>query len=106
MKKLFNSGRFWVALTWVILMLGCSKVVYDDRFSLDKVERTSFQLDITYEQQPVNQGTKVNGYAYWTEDTCKIVLKKGYGNSCLLHEVFHCVYGQWHEGRNNGEFCL
>ena len=89
----------------LILLSGCSSLTYDERFTLDKVERTEFKVNIEYKDILIRGGVPVLGYAVWTASTCLITLKRGYANACLLHEMLHCIYGQWHDEKYNGEFC-
>ena len=94
----------------LILLTSCSSLVYDDRFTIDKVKTNEFRLKIEYEQIPKAKVgkyiLKVGGHATYSKEQCDIVLKSGYANACLLHEVLHCIYGNWHkDDLSNGEFC-
>lgn len=53
----------------------------------------------------VSQDPSINtaGIAYITDTECVIVLKQY--PVCLLHEVRHCLEGQWHGDKPSSEDC-
>jgi len=89
-----------------LLLSGCTSLTYDDRFSLDKLKRTEFSAKIIYEDVPTFGKARPFGHYKCVGNDCVMVLKKGYGNACLLHEILHFMYGNWHKGQKyNSEFC-
>lgn len=71
-------------------------------------KQTSFHLEIlpnsTDFATPDPKGL-VDGEAHinFNNKTCKIILRKY--PQCLLHEVRHCIEGNWHEGKESHDDC-
>lgn len=76
----------------LILLLGCTPEP-----SINDVKHSSIRIHVS--QDP---SIKTAGIAYITYTECAIVLKQY--PVCLLHEVRHCLEGQWHNG-NSSEDC-
>jgi hypothetical protein len=74
-------------------IVGCGEVA-----SIDDVKHSSTRIHIS--QDP---SIKTAGIAYITDTECAIVLKQY--PVCLLHEVRHCLEGQWHGDKPSSEDC-
>ena len=55
-------------------------------------------------QLRVVPGLETRGLAVWQKGACQILLRKY--PECLLHEVRHCIEGEWHKGRETDEDCF
>lgn len=82
----------------VLLLSGCA--VFDAPPE-PEIKRSTFSLYVQEGDLPAN----VNGMAtyYETLNVCVIVLREY--PVCLLHEIRHCIEGQWHDDRPNSEDC-
>lgn len=98
MKKIISLGILSVFL------FGCQSISqpkYD-------FKQTSFQLEIvpnsTEFVTPDPKGL-IDGEAHinFNTNTCKIILRKY--PQCLLHEIRHCIEGNWHEGKASHDDC-
>jgi len=89
MKRLFSavlSGALALSL------VGCDaepKAIAQDKFRV---------------QLRVVPGLETRGLAVWQEGECQILLREY--PECLLHEVRHCIEGDWHPGRETDEDCF
>ena len=93
MKRLFNSSYLRAALLGALALslAGCeaeSKEIAQDAFRM--------QLSVVL-------GLETRGLAVWQEGECQILLRKY--PECLLHEVRHCIEGDWHKGRETDWDC-
>ena len=55
-------------------------------------------------QLRVVPGLETRGLAVWQKGECQILLRKY--PECLLHEMRHCIEGDWHPGRETDEDCF
>ena len=63
------------------------------------IERDQFRLELR-----VVPGLETRGLAVWQEGECQILLRKY--PECLLHEMRHCIEGDWHPGRETDWDCF
>jgi len=95
MKRLFNSLYLRAALLGALALslVGCeaepSGVITQDKLRV---------------QLRVVPGLETRGLAVWQEGECQILLREY--PQCLLHEVRHCIEGDWHKGRETDEDCF
>lgn len=76
-----------------LLLVGCSpEPTFND------VKHKSIRIHISE-----NPAIETAGIAYMTDTECAIVLKQY--PVCLLHEVRHCLEGQWHGENESSEDC-
>jgi len=81
----------------ILLMMAFSAVGCGKAPSIDDVKHASTRIHVSQDSS-----IKTAGIAYITDTECAIVLKQY--PVCLLHEVRHCLEGQWHGG-NSSEDC-
>ena len=67
------------------------------------IKRSNFQVTVV--EQPNKLADNVLGSATYlpASNHCVIILRQY--PVCLLHEIRHCLEGNWHEGRTSDEDC-
>ena len=93
MKRLFNSSYLRAVLSGALALslAGCDAepaVIAQDKFRV---------------QLRVVPSLETRGLAVWQEGECQILLREY--PECLLHEVRHCIEGDWHKGRETDWDC-
>ena len=93
--------RIIVSMCFSFLLFGCTTTQpqkYD-------IKQTEFRLVIIPNTQDFISGNNpaTKAEAHVKPGECVIRLKRY--PQCLLHEIRHCVEGNWHEGRNSTEDC-
>jgi len=78
-KHKFKNETQTIALTW--------KVVSNPKAVCDAESRKRGNNGFAYE---------VQACAFWTQDTCTIVISENTNMHTLGHEVMHCIKGDWH----------
>jgi len=86
--------KFMLATFLVLCLSGCSSL-YEPKYN---IERDFFVVKIVEDPE-----LKTDGLAEWKQSYCKITLKKY--PKCLLHEMRHCIEGDWHDEKPNGQDC-
>ena len=85
----------------LILISGCTP---QKEYS---IQNTHFHLIIRESPQYLDSLSTPNrtlhGMAMYQDGRCIIILRE-YPN-CLLHEMRHCIEGEWHPGRDTLEDC-
>ena len=83
------------ALALAILLTGCASPHYEP-------VRTAFRVYV-YEDKDMMYPQLGRASFYTEMDTCIIALRRY--PECLLHEIRHCIEGDWHPRRNSDEDC-
>lgn len=90
--------KFLYALVLSTLLVGCASAptytIQQTQFKLTVIETSDFLS---------GNNPAIKGEAEIRPGECVIRLRKY--PQCLLHEIRHCVEGNWHEGRNTTEDC-
>ena len=86
--------KLLVVLVALFLLAGCN--TFDE--PQKRIENTRFDFTLH-----INPELKTDGLAVWSNTTCTIYLK--YYPICLAHELRHCIEGNWHDEKPNGEDC-
>ena len=84
----------------MILISACKPSQYN-------IQNNSFKVIIKesphYLDTITTRDRTVYGMSIYDGDTCVIILREY--PKCLLHEIRHCVEGNWHSGRDTLEDC-
>lgn len=85
---------------FLLALVGCTSPV--------KKETLSFGIPIYVEEAPhlLKPGEHAQARLQYKGDVlvaCRVILKQY--PKCLLHEVRHCVEGNWHEGHESSQDC-
>ena len=83
------------ALVLALLLTGCASPHHEP-------VRMAFRLYL-YESADMADNQLGRANFYPDLDTCIIALRRY--PECLLHEIRHCIEGQWHPGRETDEDC-
>ena len=71
----------------------------------DNIMLDSISITISYADNPIYKGEHYDAFATWGPGWCNIVLTTGTYPGCLLHEMMHCIEGEWHSEQFNSEYC-
>lgn len=93
MKRAMPKWTIPTLLVWCTIPFGCSTPEHE-------IKRTSFLLDVHVE--PRLDMPELCTFDE-TTNTCTIFLQSYPG--CLLHEIRHCIEGQWHPRRDSWADC-
>jgi len=74
-----------------LLLVGCAQ-------EPKAIQQNSFVFGMTIDPE-----LETLGRAEWSTGFCKIYLMEY--PACLLHEVRHCIEGDWHKGRETDWDC-
>ena len=89
--------HFLYAVLAAALLAGCSSFDY----TKPAIKNKAFTVSVEEGELPANvMGTATY---YPSFNACIIILREY--PKCLLHEIRHCLEGNWHEGRNSDEDC-
>ena len=83
------------ALVLALLLTGCASPHHEP-------VRTAFRLYL-YESADMADNQLGRANFYHDLDTCIIALRRY--PDCLLHEIRHCIEGDWHSDTPNNEDC-
>lgn len=87
-------------LLLTLLLTGCQTPQYN-------LQHTNFRMIIQESPEYLDRlsarNRTVYGMSFYSENVCVIILREY--PKCLLHEVRHCIEGNWHEGRDTLEDC-
>lgn len=83
------------ALVLAMLLTGCASPHLP-------MQRQAFRVYV-YEDRDMTYPQLGRASFYTEMDTCIIALRRY--PECLLHEIRHCIEGDWHPGRNSDEDC-
>ena len=89
-----------VLFSILILLSGCKPQGYsikNNQFHVTLIESPQYLDSLS---TPIRT---IHGLAMYQDGRCIIILRE-YPN-CLLHEVRHCIEGDWHPGRDTLEDC-
>lgn len=86
-----------------VLALSACTVGNHNNDTIYDIKRSNFQVAIV--EQPNKLPDNVLGSATYlpASNHCVIILRQY--PVCLLHEIRHCLEGNWHEGRTSDEDC-
>jgi len=83
----------------LIILTGCSSTPIE-------VKQTEFYFTlIETEDSIIYEGKERSGLTRYSDGWCEVTVPKGELTNCLLHEVLHCVGGEWHGDRESYEYC-
>ena len=87
-------------LSLLIILTGCSSTPIE-------VKQTEFFFKLNLVDEPIIfEGRERAGLATrYADGYCELILPKDELTNCLLHEVLHCIGGEWHGDRDSYEYC-
>jgi hypothetical protein len=91
------AGHGWLvmrAAAIALLLAGCDSF----EAASSAIKHQAFITTVT-----VDPRLPTLGLAVMRPGICEITLRKY--PICLLHEIRHCIEGNWHEGRDSDEDC-
>ena len=104
MKKMRNSGRFWLFLYFCLMVLLLSACSSTPKPKQSDIVRKEFNFRLLFVKNIPNM-PKARARAIFKDGTCYVMLKEEDYLGCLLHEVRHCLEGAWHGNDVNDEYC-
>ena len=104
MKKMRNSGRFWLFLYFCLMVLLLSACSSTPKPKQSDIIRKEFNFRLLFVNS-IPFRPKARALGIFKDGTCYVILKKGDYLGCLLHEMRHCLEDAWHGHENNDEYC-
>ena len=92
-----------IILPAALALSACTVGNHNSNTTIYDIKRSNFQVTVV--EQPSKLADNVLGSATYlpASNHCVIILRQY--PICLLHEIRHCLEGNWHEGRTSDEDC-